>query len=374
VRYVSRFLLLALGLLLFAGCATNYYNVPRETYEKKVKVLGVAPILLDTDAEIRHPEKGEVLRIVREANRKNERELVDMLKSNGDYSAVRFLEEDPEQLYAGLAPRRERRDDAGVVYNKYFYKQEELKRLITKHNVDALMLVTVSGITMLEKIYANIPTSYLEDNYNSLIMTAQILDANGTLLWEYPNFRQKILSYSKLFDLQYADFEEARANLTDQVRIKNKSIPGIERAFAKSESSSVKSIKQVSVLYNKQFAAISSLLHYFRNPFEEKKVEKQPEAAVTPIQDEYAPRTATPVSTVPPPSLPLAPPPAAAAPVTPPAPAAAPVVAPAAPPAASTAVAAPAPAVKPVKREFEPIAPLEPVKGDTQVIKEPVIK
>jgi hypothetical protein len=365
-------LLLVLSLLLCAGCAANYYNIPRETYEKKVKVLGVAPILLDTESDIRHPEKGEILRIAREANRKNERELVDILKSNGDYAAVRFLEEDPDQLYAALAPRRERRDDAGVVYNKYFYKQEELKRLIARHNVDAIMLVTVSGITMLEKIYSNTLTSYLEDNFNNLIMTAQILDGDGTLLWEYPNFRQKFITYTKLFDLQYADFEEARANLTDQVRIKNKSIPGIGRAFAKTESSSVKSAKQVATLYNKQFYAMSSFLHYFRNPFDEKKDEKKPEAAVTPIQDEYAPRTAVPVSTVPPPALPLAPPPAPA----PAKPAATvPAVAPA-PSAAPEAAAPPAPAnpAKPPKREFEPIAPADPARVETQVVKEPEFK
>lgn len=361
MRSVSKLLLLAVALLLCAGCASNYYNIPRETYEKKVKVLGVAPLLLDTDSEIRHPEKGEVLRIVRESNRRNEKELVDILKSSGEYSAVRFLDEDSEQLYTNLSPRRERRDDAGVVYNKYFYKQEELKRLIAKHNVDAIMLVTVSGITMLEKVYANIPTSYLEDNYNNLIMTAQILDSEGTLLWEYPNFRQKVLSYSKLFDLQYADFEEARANLTDQVRVKNKSIPGIGRAFAKMESSSVKSSKQVSILYNKQFNAMASFLQYFRNPWgDDKKDAKKPEEVVTPVQDEYAPRTAGPVSSVPPPSLPLAPPPAAAA-VKP-----APVA-----PAAAPEAAAPA---KPLKREFEPIAPIEPAAAGTQVIREPEFK
>jgi len=367
VRSVSKLLLLASALMLFAGCATNYYNIPRESYEKKVRVLGVAPILLDTESDIRHPEKGEILKIVREANRKNERELVDILKSNGDYAAVRFLEEDPEQLTTSLLPRRERRDDAGVVYNKYFYKQEELKRLIAKYNLDAVMLINVSGITMMEKIYSNTLTSYLEENYNSLVMTAQILDGDGTLLWEYPNFRQKFLSYSKLFALQYPDFEEARANLTDQVRIKNKSIPGIGRAFAKTESSSVKSSKQVASLYNSQFSDMNSLLKPFRNPLDYFKNEKKkPETALTPAQDEYAPRSSsTPVAAVPPPALPLPPPPAPA------------VVKPAAPSSSLTpgqAAAVSPPAVRSVKREFEPVAPLESGTVETQIIREPEIK
>lgn len=359
MRFVTRLLLLAVATMLFAGCATNYYNVPRESYEKKVKVLGVAPILLDTDSDIRHPEKGEVIRIVREANRKNERELVDILKDNGDYSAVRFLDEEPEMLYSAILSRRERRDDAGVVYNKYFYKPEELRKLVARHNVDAVMLVTVSGVTALEKIFSNTLTSYLEENYNNLIMTAQILDGDATLLWEYPNFRQKFITFSKLFDLQYADFEEARANLTDQVRIKHKSVAGIGRAFTRTEGSTVKSGKQVSTLYNAQFLAMSSFLHYFRNPFAEKKEEKKPETAVRPLQDEYAPRpVAVPVGAVPPPTLPLPPPPTAATAKTSPVASATPQT----------------PAAQPQRREFEPVAPAEPGRPETQIIREPDFK
>ncbi len=353
MRLVSRVLLLAVTMLLFAGCATNYYNVPRETYEKKVRILGVAPILLDGDSDIRHPERGEIIRIVREANRKNERELVDILKETGEYAAVRFLDEEPEMLYSTLLQRRERRDDAGVVYNKYFYKPEELRRLVARHNVDAVMLVNVSGVTMLEKVYSNTLTSYLEENYNNLIMTAQILDGDATLLWEYPNFRQKIITYGKLFDLQYADFEEARANLTDQVRVKYKSVAGIGRAFTRTEGSSVKSSKQVSSLYNTQFQSMASLLHYFRNPFAEKRVEKKPEVAQAPAVNEYAPRQAAASGSVPPPTLPLPPPPEATQ---------------------KAAPLAAAPAIQPAKREFEPVSPAGSAPSDVQLIREPEYK
>ena len=98
-------------ILVVTGCAQNYYNVPRETYEKKVRVLGVAPIMLDADSDFRHPEKGDILTIVREANRKNEKELVEKLKNNGEYFSVRFLEDEAGQLFTTLVSRRERRDD-----------------------------------------------------------------------------------------------------------------------------------------------------------------------------------------------------------------------------------------------------------------------
>jgi hypothetical protein len=333
MRLMLKRLFLPLLVMLLAGCASNYYNVPRETYEKKVKVLGVAPIFLDADSEIRHPEKAEVLKIVREANRKNEKELVDILKGNGEYFAVRFLDEEPSQLFSALSSRRERRDDAGVQYNKYFYKPEELKKFIERNNVDAVMLVAVSGIMMNEKIYSNNFMAVLDDNYNNMIMTAQIFDAEGTLLWEYPNFRQRFNNYTPMFALQYPDFEEARANLTDAVRIKNKSVAGIGRAFAKTESSSVKWSKQVSSLYNKQFSDMTAFLQYFRNPFADGREDRKPAAAeAAPTREELqtmrpAPAPAADPAYQPPPQTPLAP------------------------------AAVPG---KPAPREFEPVKPLEP--------------
>ena len=322
-------------ILVVTGCAQNYYNVPRETYEKKVRVLGVAPIMLDGDSDIRHPEKGDILTIVREANRKNEKELVEILKNNGEYFSVRFLEDEAGQLFTTLVSRRERRDDAGVVYNKYFYKADEIKKYIERNNVDAVILVTVSGITMQEKIYSNTRLAYLEENYNNLIMTAQIVDAEGTVLWEYPNFRQRFLTYSTLFAFQYPDFEEARANLTDQVKLKFKTVPGIGRAFTQSESSSVNSSKQVSVLYSKQFADMNSFLQYYRNPFGEGKTTNKREAVPAVPKQESSVRMP---AASPQPQTPLA-------------------------PAPKQGASAP--------REFEPVTPLEP---GTQVIRELEIK
>lgn len=339
MRHIFRLLLLPLLFLMLGGCAANYYNVQREVYEKKVRVLGVAPLMLDADSDIRHPEKAEVLKILRTANRKNEKELVEILKGTGEYFSVRFLDEEADQLFATIVSRRERRDDAGVVYNKYFYKPEELKKFIAKHNVDAVLLVTVSGITLLEKIYSNNLMAFLEDNYNNLLMTAQILDPEGTLFWEYPNFRQRFINYTPLFALQYPDFEESRANLTDQVKIKNKSVAGIGRAFARSESSSIKSSRQVSVLYNKQFADMAAFLQYFRNPFAASKTDKRNGAPAAAVPGQEEP-TVTPAGAQ------------AAQPSVPP-------LAPQAPPA------------KPAPREFEPVKPLEP---GTTTIREPAIK
>jgi hypothetical protein len=254
-------------LLMTVGCARNYYNIPRETFEKKVRVLGVAPIFVDGESDIRHPEKDALVNIVKEINRKNEKELVTQLKDTGSFFAVRLLDEDPDKLFNRLLFRRERRDDASVVYNKYFYKMPELKELITKNGLDAIMFTVVSGLTRKDTVYSSNLMNYLESDYNFLAMTAQIFDADGNILWEYPNFRRPMPSLPEFFTLQYPDFDEAKANVSDKVEIKFKTIPGIGRALGKTEGSSLLGKAQGATAYVKIFGDMAALLKPEMKPF-----------------------------------------------------------------------------------------------------------
>jgi hypothetical protein len=257
---ISRFIPLMALLLVSVGCAHNYYNIPQESYEKKVRIIGVAPIFVDGDSDIRYPEKEPLLALIRNQNRKSEQELVGLLRDTGVYLAVRMPEAQADDLFSSLFFRRERRMDAGVTYNKYFFKQQELKDFIQKNQLDALMVVVVSGLTRPEKIYSSNLMSFLETDYNFLIITAQILDADGNILWEYPNFQKQMLSLPPLFNLQYPDFDEAAANLTDKVDVKFKTIPGITRAFDQTKSSDFKDNVKVSRLYNAVFDDMVSML------------------------------------------------------------------------------------------------------------------
>ncbi len=223
-------LLAVLNIFLF-GCANNHYNIPREKYEQRVKVLGVAPIMVDRDSDIKHPEKEALLALVKDYNRNNEKKLVEMIKEGGSHFDVRFLAGDADPLFTNLFFRREKRNDADVQYNKYFFKAEALKDYIKTNHVDGVLLVVVSGITRPDKVSSGNLLKYLETDYNFLIMTAQILDADGTVLWEYPNFRQKIISLPPFLALQYPDFDEAEANMTDKVEVKFKTLAGIRRTL-----------------------------------------------------------------------------------------------------------------------------------------------
>lgn len=275
---------LSLALFLFSGCAHNYYNIPRESYEKKVRVLGVAPIFLDAESDIRIPDREPLLALLRDLNRKNEPELVARLKETGAYLSVRMPDASADELFSSLVFRRERRSDAGVLYNKHFYKQREVKEFIEKNSLDAVMLVVVSGLTRPDKLYSSNLLSFLEYNYNFIILTAQIVDSDGNVLWEFPNFQQRLRPLTPLINLQYADFDEAAANVTELVDVKFKTVPGISRAFAKPASSTVLREARVSKLYEQVFDEMVAMLKPpFRWFWEDAKPEPKRESEGKPV-------------------------------------------------------------------------------------------
>ena len=257
-------LLLVFTLLatVISGCAQNHFNVPIENFADKVRVLGVAPIIVDVDSDIRHPQKDQLIQLLTEMNRKYEQQLVRKLKDTGNFYTVALLDGDPQNIYARLYSRREQRDDASIQYNKYFWKNEELRNYIQKNNLDAVMLIVVSGLTKSDKVTSIGQLKSLVSDYNYLIMTAQILDASGTILWEYPNFRQSTLNYEPLVNLEYPDFNEAEANLTTSTNVNFKTIEGIRRIFDQKQKDILLRDTQEPAVYGKQFDDMVSLLKY----------------------------------------------------------------------------------------------------------------
>ena len=102
-------------------------------------------------------------------------------------------------------------------------------------------------------------------------MSAQILDASGTVLWEYPNFRSRILTYYPMINLQYPDFSEAEANLSPSANIKFKTLEGIKLTLEQKRKDLLLRETQESVVYGKQFDEILSFLK--NDPAETKKKE-----------------------------------------------------------------------------------------------------
>jgi len=260
-------LLLGLALLpLFSGCAHNYFNVPQDSVAEQVKVLGIVPIIVDSESDIRHPQREELIDLLIRQSRLYERSLTRLIKNTNSFYTVTMLDTDPQALFKEQLFRRERRDDASIQYNKYFWKTDGMSELIRKNSLDALMVVVISGITRPERIVSANLLETLEADYNYLIMTAQILDSKGNIIWEYPNFRSRSLSYDPLINLQFPNFDEARANLSTKVQVKFKALEGIKRAleerrqdFLLRETGDVK-------LYMDQFESMTELLTISREP------------------------------------------------------------------------------------------------------------
>ncbi len=277
-----RRLVLLFGLLLLplvGGCAHNYYNLPQDAVAEKVKVLGVVPIIVDTDSDIRHPQREELITLLTNVNRSFERDLLRLVKNTNSFYTVTLLDADPKAVFTSTLFRRERRDDAAIQYNKYFWKEDALADFIRKNSLDAVMFVVVSGITRPDKISSANLLDSLTTDYNFLVMTAQIVDAKATILWEYPNFRQRTLSYSPLMNLQYPDFDEAKANMSPRVQVKFKTLEGIRRSLEKRRLDLLRRETPEVELYMSQFEDMTSMLEI------DKDRKPAPPAAPAPKKD-----------------------------------------------------------------------------------------
>ncbi len=242
------------------GCAQNYFNIPADNVVEKVKALGIAPIFVDADSDITYPQKELLLPLIADLNRKSEPFLLRKLQSTGSFLAVTQLADEPQQLFSKLIARREKRDDADIKYNKYFWKNDEISTYIKNNRLDALMVVVVSGLTKSSKIYSGNLLTSLETNYNFLTMTAQIIAPDGTILWEYPNFRARLLTYYPLVNLQYPDFSESEANLSRKTELRFKSIDGIRRTLEQKKNDWKFQETAEPEVYGRLFDEIASLV------------------------------------------------------------------------------------------------------------------
>jgi hypothetical protein len=276
------FLTCMLLAALVAGCSRNHYNVPIENIADNVRVLGVVPIIVDATSEIRHPQKDQLVPLVAELNRRYEGQLVRKLKETGNFYTIALLDGEPQEIFGKLYSRRERRDDAAIQYNKYFWKSDEVRSYLQKNNLDAVMLLVVSGLTKSDKVTSALQLKSMTSEYNYLIMTAQVVDANGTILWEYPNFRQQMLSFDPLMNLEYPDFSEADANLTSSANVKFKTIDGIRRTLEVKRKDWLLRETQEPEIYGRQFDQIVTLLKY--DPDKEKKAPAPVAEAQKPVQ------------------------------------------------------------------------------------------
>lgn len=66
---------------------------------EKVKVLGVVPIIVDTDSDIRHPQREELITLLTNVNGSFERDLLRLVKNTNSFYTVTLLDVDPKAVF-----------------------------------------------------------------------------------------------------------------------------------------------------------------------------------------------------------------------------------------------------------------------------------
>ncbi|PLX81498.1 MAG: hypothetical protein C0616_04145 [Desulfuromonas sp.] len=215
--------ILCLLLLLLTGCQKGIFYVEPEVYETQVRTLGIVPILVDPAVPIGHDEGERVVQALLAAGKGVAPLLAEKLRSEKEYFDVRAIEAEPRQLAARLLlPGTSQGGTRG-----YQLDAAVVRQLAEENVVDGLLLIVLRGEKRAEKRFDRNSFLFLEAVYQRIEAEAIVVLPDGRLVWEFPAEE----SY-KLLDLEYPDFDEAHFNRTDEVRIHQITLAGIERALA----------------------------------------------------------------------------------------------------------------------------------------------
>ncbi|WP_305044043.1 hypothetical protein [Geoalkalibacter sp.] len=217
---------LLLAALLLAGCQSGTYKIPREEFTQQVRTLGVMPILIDEGSRIEHPQRAEVLSLLRRHSAGREDRLIQILRDTGTFFDVRHINQDPRQIFPRLVkPSASSAEDA----LPYEFSPAAARQLAEDVVVDALLVVILHGRELVEKRWDRDRTrlNYLESPYNNVLALAVVIDRDGQILWRLGSGPG-----DHFLALQYADFDEAFYNKSDAVRLKFLTLEGVERTLA----------------------------------------------------------------------------------------------------------------------------------------------
>lgn len=237
-------------VLLLGGCASKFYRVTPEAYRDQVKTLGVLPVVVDGDSTILHPQRETIVELLRQSAQDQYLRLAARLGTQAGYKAVRPVIVEPQSAAQLLATSTVKtgKDGAFRVYQPNAAAVSELAR---SAGVDGLLLVVLNGVESREKRWERGGPRYLEGDFNEIQATVMVLAPTGEILWERPGSSGK-----PFVDLQYADFDEAYHNRTDQVAIRFITPDGLSRAL-KASDKALFDKEAVPALYRRLFDALA---------------------------------------------------------------------------------------------------------------------
>jgi hypothetical protein len=219
-------MVLLLVLMPLTACGGSFYNVPKDQYREQVKTLGVVPLLIDGQSTIRHPAQADVVGLLRRHSADRYQELIALLKTKKGYFDVRDVPGDPQRLFGRLIRSRSLREAPEGSYNHYEFAAGTVAELCRQGAVDALLVVVLNGTVRTEKRWDRTRLSYLEAPFNDILATAAVVLPSGEVLWEYQG-----PAAEPFLALQYADFDEAYHNKTEEVALHFTTVAGLDRTL-----------------------------------------------------------------------------------------------------------------------------------------------
>ena len=236
-RYLAAFGILVLFLVL-SGCAALQGGV---TQEPRVKTLGVLPVMVDVET-IDYSAREELAALLRRGTADVDNRVVEELREKGDYFDVRLIDVPADELLAQIVATRVRVGDDDTAHNAYTFNPEMMTRLAGDNLVDAILVVIVNGINRPEKRWkeGRFTLDFLEAKYRSVLYWAVVVAPPAEHLWTREQPPGDVF-----LRLDYPDFSEAYWNATDDVKVKEITLPGLDRTLNKLEEGMT-----TPVLYN----------------------------------------------------------------------------------------------------------------------------
>lgn len=215
---------IVLGLVLFSltACGGAGFKVAKEEYRQRVRTLGVVPLLVDGSSQVEHPRAQEVLGLLRRYSAQQHLQLVERLKQQKGYFDVRSVSGNATALFGKLVKGRVRQEGEKGPYHHYRFDPRLIAELNRQHSTDALLIVVLNGAVRTEKHWDRTKLNYLEAPFNSILASAVVVLPSGEIVWEYQGGKA-------FLELQYAAFDEAHYNKTDEVATRFITLAGLER-------------------------------------------------------------------------------------------------------------------------------------------------
>ena len=221
------FCIVLIASLVLGGCSVGAYKMPKKQYRQQVRTLGVLPLLVDGSSPGIYPDAQGLTALLRRANAGKQKALIDLLRSQGGYFDVRAVKGDPAALFNRLVSGHVPAGKGETLHRSYRFAPDVVRQLCDGAVVDGLLVVILYEGERVEKRWDCTHLHYLKTPYDGVRVTAAVVLPSGKVAWEFPGYAGEAF-----LALQYPDFEEARYNRTDSVRLKFITLAGLGRVLS----------------------------------------------------------------------------------------------------------------------------------------------